>query len=109
MQVLRQNLFIQKVRFRIPIYPAEIPDLDLDFEHEYYLLDFFELLRCSADYKDESFRPALAGRVMETMTVFADSQLREKALKCLSEFKSGSEDGDYEGAIRFLKDLEALF
>ena len=91
---------------------TEIPDLNLiHYEQECDLLKFLRLLTCSADYRNESSRPALARRVMEVMTVLAaDSQLREKALDWISdcESESESEDGDYEGAIRVLKDLEAL-
>ena len=94
---------------------TEIPDLNLDYEEECKLLNVLERLTLSADYRDESSRPALARRVKEAMTVFADSQLREKALEylfgcefeCEPEYES--EDCDYEGAIRVLKDLEALF
>lgn len=91
---------------------TEIPDLKLSYEEECELLSVLEQLTCSADYKDESARPVLARRVMAAMTVFTDSQLREKALDCLSEYESGcdseSEDGDYEGAMQVLKDLETL-
>ena len=89
---------------------TEIPDLNLDYEEECKLLNVLEGLTLSADYRDESSRPALARRVKEAITVFADSQLREKALEYLSEceFECESKDGDYEGAIRVLKDLEAL-
>ena len=82
----------------------EIPDLDLDFENEYDLLDFLELLTHSADYKDKSSRPVLARRVMEVMTIFMDDQLQKKALECVSE----CEEDDHEGAIQVLKDLETL-
>ena len=94
---------------------TEIPDLNLDYEEESKLLNVLQRLTLSADYRDESSRPALARRVKEAMSVFADSQLREKALEYLSECEfecepeCGSEDCDYEGAIRVLKDLEALF
>ncbi len=99
---------------------TEIPDLKLSYEEECELLDVLEQLTCSADYKDVSSRPALARRVMAAMTVFADSQLRERALECLSEYEpecdseyesgcdSESEDGDYERAIQVLKNLETL-
>ena len=82
----------------------EIPDLDLDVENEYDLLDFLELLTHSADYKDKSSRPALAQRVMEVMTVFMDDQLQKKALDCVSE----CEEDDHDGAIQVLKKLETL-
>ena len=82
----------------------EIPDLDLDVENEYHLLDFLELLTYSADYQDKSSRPALARRVMEVMTVFTDDQLQEKALEYVSE----CEEDDHDGAIQVLRKLETL-
>ena len=93
---------------------TEIPDLNLiGYEQECDLLKFLRLLTCSADYRDESSRPALARQVMEVMTVLAaDSQLREKALEWVSdlesECESESEDADHERAIQILKNLEAL-
>ena len=93
---------------------TEIPDLNLiGYEQECDLLKFLRLLTCSADYRDESSRPALARQVMEVMTVLAaDSQLREKALEWVSdlesESESESEDADHERAIQILKNLEAL-
>ena len=91
---------------------TEIPDLNLiDYEQECDLLKFLRLLTCSADYRDESSRPALARRVMEAMTVLAaDSKLRGKVLECISDCESEpeSEDGDYEGAIQILKNLEDI-
>ena len=94
---------------------TEIPNLNLDYEEECKLLNVLKRLTSCADYRDESSRPALARRVKEAMTVFADSPLREKALEYLSECEfecepnCESEDCDFEGAIRVLKDLEALF
>ena len=82
----------------------EIPDLDLGFEDEYDLLDFLKLLTRSADYRDKSFRPVLARRVMEVMTVFMDDQSQKKALEYVSE----CEEDDHDGAIQVLKKLETL-
>ena len=83
---------------------AEIPELDLHWEEEGDLLVFLSRLTETADFQDESSRPALALRVMTAMTALMDDQLRGEALSIIS---TGTGRDNVE-RIRALNDLETL-
>ena len=71
----------------------EIPNLDLEWEHEESLLVFLENLTRTSDYKNELSRPVLAQRVMGLLSALMDDRLRQKALRCITRRADDEETG----------------
>lgn len=83
---------------------TEIPDFDLEWEHERPLLIFLEKLTRTSDYKNELSRPVLAQRVMGLLSLLMDDRLRKKALSCIAR-RAGD---DEKGLKHALNKLEML-
>ena len=82
---------------------TEIPNLDLDWEHEKPLLVFLRQLTDTADYNNELTRPVLARRVMGLLALLMDDQLRQEALSSVT--RAGSGDKEMRRALNKLETL----
>ena len=71
----------------------DLPQLNLRPDQTEDMLDFFEQLTWTEEYWDKKYRPILAQRVMQVITlVLMDDRLREEALFHISEGTSGPDE-----------------
>ena len=82
----------------------EIPNLDLEWEHEESLLVFLENLTRTSDFKNALSRPVLAQRVMGLLPVLMDGQLRQEALGCIAR-RGGNDEKELKLALNKLEKL----
>ena len=77
----------------LAISNKDIPQLNLKPEQAEDMLDFLEQLTWTQEYWDKKYRPILAQRVMQAITlVLMDDHLREEALTHISEGTSSSDE-----------------
>ena len=83
------------------------PELNLQLEQTEDMLDFLEQLTWTQEYWDKKYRPILAQRVMQVITlVLMDDHLREEALTRISEGTSDADEVVYLGLERLEEMLE---
>ena len=83
----------------------DTPELNLQLEQTEDMLDFLEQLTWTQEYWDKKYRPILAQRVMQVITlVLMDDHLREEALTHISNGTSKSDEVVYLG----LEPLEGM-
>ena len=71
----------------------DLPQLSLQPDQMEDMLDFFEQLTWTEEYWDKKYRPILARRVMQVISlVLTDNPLREKALTHISNGTSSSDE-----------------
>ena len=79
----------------------DIPQLNLQPDQAEDMLDFFEQLTWTPEYWDKNYRPILAQRVMQVITlVLTNKHLQEKALTHISNGTCGSDEVIGIGLVR---------
>ena len=85
----------------------DIPQLDLQPEQAQDMLDFLEQLTWSSEYWNKNYRPVLAQRVVQAITlVLMDDRLREAALIHISRGTNYSDEVD-DSCLAYLEDMRA--
>ena len=76
----------------------DIPELNLELEQTEDMLDFLEQLTWTQEYWDKKYRPILAQRVMQVITlVLMDDHLQEEALTHIRKGTSSADEVVYLG------------
>ena len=93
-QPLKQfNNWQEGLAFWSDLAHSDIPQLNLQPDQTEDMLDFFERLTWTPEYWDKNYRPILAQRVMQVITlVLTNNHLREKALTHISECTSSPDE-----------------
>ena len=85
----------------------DLPQLTLQPDQAEDMLDFFEQLTSTQEYRDKKYRPILARRLMQVIPlVLTDNHLREEALTHISNGTSGSDEVIDVGLARLEKMLK---
>ena len=82
------------------------PQLDLEPDQAQDLSDFLEQLTWTPAYWNKNYRPVLAQRVVQAISlVLMDDRLREAALNHISKCTANSDDGAISGCLVPLEDM----
>ena len=84
----------------------DTPQLDLEPEQAQDMSDFLEQLTWTPAYWNKNYRPVLAQRVVQTISlILMDDRLREAALNRISKCTVNSADGAIGGCLVPLEDM----